>query len=57
MRNRLWATVLGLLAAASPAGAGETLPKGPPWHRDYVDAHKQAVEQGKPIFAYFTKTY
>ena len=46
-----------LFALAVEANAGETLPKGPPWHRDLLAAHQQAAAKGKPIFAYFTKTY
>ena len=43
---------------AGLAGAGsETPPEGPPWHRDIVAAHKQALQEGKPLFFYFTKTY
>ncbi len=45
------------LLLASPALAGEALPKGPPWHRDLASAHAQAVREGKTIFVYFTKTY
>ena len=53
------ATCLLLLAAVSaPALAGsEEPPKGPPWQRDLLAAQKQALEEGKPLFVYFTKTY
>ena len=27
------------------------------WHTDYDDAREQAEESGKPIFAYFTRSY
>ena len=50
------AFALGALAGA-PAVAGEKLPSGPPWHRDFVKAHAEAVRTGKPLFVYFTKTY
>ena len=50
--------VLILVAAAPLAYAGsETPPEGPPWKRDFVAAHKEALESGKPLFLYFTKTY
>ena len=53
------ASRLLLLAAVSvPALAGsETPPEGPPWQRDLLAAQKQALEKGKPLFVYFTKTY
>jgi hypothetical protein len=37
--------------------AGETPPAGPPWERDFSKAHALALEDGTPIFLYFTKTY
>ncbi len=54
MRNGL--LVLPLLTFIAFAGS-DTPPKGPPWQRDLHAARKQALEQGKPIFLYFTKTY
>ena len=54
MRNGL--PVLPLLMVIAFAGS-DTPPKGPPWQRDLHAARKQALEQGKPIFLYFTKTY
>lgn len=27
------------------------------WHTDFESAKKAAAEQGKPIFAYFTRSY
>ena len=45
------------LAGAALAGESETPPPGPPWQRDLFEARKQALEQGKPLFLYFTKTY
>ncbi|MHC4223786.1 MAG: hypothetical protein ACYSX0_18765 [Planctomycetota bacterium] len=50
------AAMLGLLAAAALAGS-ETPPKGPPWQRDFHEARRQALKEGKPLFLYFTKTY
>jgi hypothetical protein len=32
-------------------------PGSAPWTRDFADAHRRAVEAGKPIFVYSTKTY
>ena len=48
--------LVGMLAAAH-AGESETPPPGPPWQRDLVAAQEEALEKGKPIFLYFTKTY
>ena len=50
------ASVLLLVAAAAFADS-KTPPEGPPWERDLLAAQKKAIEQGKPIFFYFTKTY
>ena len=50
------ATVLLLLAGAALADS-KTPPEGPPWEHDLLVAQKKALEQGKPIFFYFTKTY
>ncbi len=47
---------LALCAAMAQAGS-ETPPKGPPWQRELPAAQKQALENGRPIFLYFTKTY
>ncbi len=52
------AALVLLLGAATTAFAGsETPPEGPPWQRDLLSAQKEALESGKPIFLYFTKTY
>ena len=51
------ALAMGAGSSAVHAGDSETPPKGPPWERDFYAARKQALEQGKPIFLYFTKTY
>jgi hypothetical protein len=56
MKHMALALALVPVIAAS-AVAGEELPKGPPWHRDFVTAHAEAVQSGKPIFVHFTKTY
>ena len=55
--RRLLVALLAATALAGPAAAGEKLPPGPPWHRDFVKAHAQAAREGKPLFVYFTKTY
>ncbi len=49
----------GLLRECGPtsAWAGETLPPGPPWKTDWLDAKKEAISTGRPIFAYFTKKH
>jgi hypothetical protein len=48
--------LLALLTALS-AAAGEALPPGPPWHTDWRAAKQEALTEGRPIFAYFTKRY
>ncbi len=53
MRRLFVATLLPLIALAE----SETPPEGPPWRRDLLEAHKEALESGTPIFLYFTKTY
>ncbi len=51
-------TILPLALCAAMAQAGsETPPKGPPWQRELLAAQKQALQDGRPIFLYFTKTY
>ena len=52
-RVLLLAIALGGVALADSA----TPPEGPPWKRDLAAARKEALEAGKPIFLYFTKTY
>jgi len=54
MRIALAALVLASLA---PAGESENPPEGAPWKRDLLDAQKEALERGVPVFFYFTKTY
>jgi hypothetical protein len=50
-----------LLAAAAllplPLPAGDEPPPGPPWLRTYAAAKAAALQQGQPVFVYFTKTY
>jgi hypothetical protein len=47
------------LFAFSPLAwaASEKPPEGPPWTKDFLEAHRIAFEQGKPIFVYSTKTH
>lgn len=47
----------GLPVRSAAAGSSENPPEGPPWKRDLLEAQKEALEKGKPIFLYFTKTY
>ena len=57
-RRCLLVGVLLVVTIAVPLWAGsETPPKGPPWERDLLVAQKRALDEGKPIFVYFTKTY
>jgi hypothetical protein len=58
-----------LVALAAPLAAAETLEEkfaakmakpfttAAPWVLDYEEALKQARETGKPVFAYFTRSY
>ncbi|MBK8976676.1 MAG: hypothetical protein IPM29_12225 [Planctomycetes bacterium] len=48
-----------LLCAALPAQESESRepPPGAPWTRSFLDAHRQALASGRPIFVYSTKTY
>jgi hypothetical protein len=47
---------LALCAAMAQAGS-ELPPKGPPWQRELLAAQREALQNGRPIFLYFTKTY
>lgn len=54
----IFAFAFACLFATEIAMAGsETPPAGAPWQRDFDKAHREALETGKPIFVYFTKTY
>ena len=44
-------------AAQSDDHTSHTPPAGPPWVRDFAQARTQALQSGKPIFLYSTKTY
>ncbi len=41
----------------SDTKASKTPPEGPPWTTDFLEARALALESGKPIFLYSTKTY
>lgn len=56
MRTVLMYALLVVAHGLALAGS-DTPPKGPPWQRDLLAAHEQALTQGTPIFLYFTKTY
>jgi hypothetical protein len=43
--------------AASAHAESKTPPAGAPWTKDFLEAHRMASEQGKPIFIYSTKTH
>ena len=44
-------------SAQSDDRSSHTPPVGPPWARDFEQARTQALQSGKPIFLYSTKTY
>ena len=53
----LAASLLTTLAGSAALADSEVPPKGPPWKRDFHEAQREALREGKPIFLYFTKTY
>ncbi|HEX6813155.1 MAG TPA: hypothetical protein VF384_16145 [Planctomycetota bacterium] len=50
-------TVAGALSAQDKDTGSKTPPKGPPWVLDFTEARTKALDSGKPIFVYSTKTY
>lgn len=56
MLRVLFSLCLGLLLPLVAQGI-EPPPVGPPWSRELAAAQKIALEQGTPIFVYFTKTH
>ena len=52
----LLALPLGLPAFAQEPDS-HTPPAGPPWTKDFFEARERALESGKPIFLYSTKTH
>jgi hypothetical protein len=46
-----------VVAATVVFGGSETPPPGPPWKRDFYEAQREALQSGRPLFLYFTKTY
>ena len=48
----------GTLALQAPeARPGEEPSPGPPWHADWASVKAEAIQSGRPIFAYFTKKH
>lgn len=46
-----------LLPLAALLSPGDTPPPGPPWLLSYRQARLDAIERGRPVFVYFSKTY
>ena len=61
MKSVSWINLAANLLLLSIPVAGfagsETPPPGPPWKRDFGEAQREALRNGKPMFLYFTKTY
>ncbi|QTN32054.1 thioredoxin family protein [Akkermansiaceae bacterium] len=56
--QRTFAAALSFAAFAASAHAeSKTPPAGPPWTKDFLEAHRMAFERKKPIFIYSTKTH
>lgn len=55
--GRMRIALFAALLAGTVSAGSETPPAGPPWKRDLAEARRQALEEGKPLFLYFTKTY
>ena len=51
------AILLAVLPGAVAVAGSEQPPPGPPWQRDLAVAQQEAIEQGKAIFVYLTKTH
>ena len=49
--------LLLLLLLAPAARAGEVPSPGPTWKTAWLDAKREALVTGRPIFAYFTKKH
>ena len=49
--------VAGALTAQAKDTGSKTPPAGAPWILDFTAARTKALETGKPIFVYSTKTY
>lgn len=53
--------IISVLSTSATAQSDDrishTPPVGPPWVRDFGEARTQALQSGKPIFLYSTKTY
>jgi hypothetical protein len=58
LRNRYaFRMTLTLLALLLVQEKPKAPPAGPPWRTTWKAAQREAAREGKPIFAYFTKTY
>jgi hypothetical protein len=56
--QKIYVAVLSYAAIATAVYAeSKTPPQGPPWTKDFLEAHRMADEQKKPIFIYSTKTH
>ena len=55
--NRVMHHALSLSLLASLAPIGDDPPPGPPWKRSYREACLDAIQNGRPVFVYFSKTY
>lgn len=51
------AMAIGALSGQNAWGGSETPPPGAPWQRKLQAVQQEALQTGKPIFVYFTKTY
>ena len=57
---RLPVAVISAAACLAPLTAQSESadpPAGAPWTKSFFDAHRRAVDAGKPIFVYSTKTF
>jgi len=57
MRALLVASLFVLALAGGARAGSDVPPAGPTWERELSKAQVKALEQGVPIFVYFTKTY
>ncbi len=53
----LFALLPALPTASAQEPGSHTPPDGPPWTKDFFEARERALESGKPIFLYSTKTH
>ena len=56
--RKTFAAVLSLTAIATSVRAeSKNPPQGPPWTKDFLEAHRMAAERKKPVFIHSTKTH